>query len=313
MSRSNPCANRIGFAYFSLLAMTVIGQYAASAVVTGFFPALIDANAYPWLMALLPLYCLGLPLCLAILRPLRAEPYQTRKISVRHWLLALMLSLGLMVFGNLIGNALMMLISVLRGTEPVNPVQEIILAANPLWTAIATVIVAPLGEEFLFRRLIIDRTRRFGELPAILLSAAMFGAFHLNLYQFFYAFLIGLVFGYVYCKTGRLRYTVALHAAINLLGSVIAPALLRAILPLMEQFGQGGVPLDAIVDRLPALLLYLAYTALLFACALSTLIVGIALHRKLAFSPGEGGRPLWRSPTVWAFFSLCAVMMLSAM
>ena len=229
------------------------------------------------------------------------------------WWLALLIALGLMFFGNLIGNALMMTVSALRGVEMVNPVQEAILEAHPLWTAVATVIVAPIGEEFIFRRLIIDRTRRYGELHAVLLSAVMFGAFHQNFYQFFYAALVGLVFGYVYVKTGRLRYTIALHAAINCLGGVIAPALLRALSPLLEALQSGGThDTTLLLSQLPALLAYLAYASLLFGAAIATLVIGIVAHRRLTFAPGEGGKPLWCSIPILAFFALCAVMAVTA-
>lgn len=315
MPNTDSRANRLGFAYFALLAATLIVQYTAAFAIARFAPALAEADGYTWLLSLLPIYCVGLPLCLAILRPCPAEPAPARPLRAGHWWLALLISLGLMFFGNLIGNALMMLVAALRGVEMVNPVQEAILDADPVWTAVATVIAAPLGEEFLFRRLIIDRTRRYGELPAVLLSATMFGAFHLNFYQFFYAFLIGLVFGYVYVKTGRLRCTIALHAAINFLGGVIAPVLLRALMPLLERLQSGDDLLEPVMllTQLPLLFLYLAYAALLFGCAMATVVIAIVAHRQLTFAPGEGGRALRRAPTIIAFFALCAVMAVIAM
>ena len=44
----------------------------------------------------------------------------------------------------------------------------------------------------------------------------------MNVFQFFYAFGLGLMFGYVYTRTSRLRYSVAMHMLINLNGSVLA-------------------------------------------------------------------------------------------
>ena len=55
----------------------------------------------------------------------------------------------------------------------------------------------------------------------IFFSALAFGLMHANFYQFFYAFALGLVLGYVYYKTGRIWYSVVLHAAINFVGSVL--------------------------------------------------------------------------------------------
>jgi membrane protease YdiL (CAAX protease family) len=44
---------------------------------------------------------------------------------------------------------------------------------------------------------------------------------HANFYQFFYAFALGLVLGYVYYITGNVWYGVGLHAALNFVGSVV--------------------------------------------------------------------------------------------
>ena len=45
----------------------------------------------------------------------------------------------------------------------------------------------------------------------------------MNLFQFFYAFLLGLMFGYVYTRTSKLRYSTAMHMIINFNGGVLAP------------------------------------------------------------------------------------------
>ena len=44
------------------------------------------------------------------------------------------------------------------------------------------------------------------------------------MFQFFYAFFVGILFAYVYVRTGRLRYPVLIHGIINFFGSV--PSLL---------------------------------------------------------------------------------------
>ena len=45
----------------------------------------------------------------------------------------------------------------------------------------------------------------------------------MNLFQFFYAFALGLMFGYVYVRTSKLRYSVAMHMIVNFMGGVVAP------------------------------------------------------------------------------------------
>ena len=96
---------------------------------------------------------------------------------------------------------------------------------SPVWmTFFATCICAPLGEELLFRKLLIDRTRRYGDLPSILLSGILFGLFHGNLFQFFYAAMVGMVMAYIYTRTGKYLLCVAMHSLLNLLGGILIPA-----------------------------------------------------------------------------------------
>ena len=89
------------------------------------------------------------------------------------------------------------------------------------------VFIGPVLEELLFRKLLIDRTRRFGEKAAIVLTALCFGLYHGNLNQFMYAFTVGLFLAYVYCRTNRILYTILMHIFLNGLSAmllVIAPA-----------------------------------------------------------------------------------------
>lgn len=50
---------------------------------------------------------------------------------------------------------------------------------------------------------------------ANVLQALLFGVIHLNLIQGSYAFVLGLLLGWVYWRTGKLRYSMLLHLAVN--------------------------------------------------------------------------------------------------
>lgn len=90
------------------------------------------------------------------------------------------------------------------------------VAREPLGFAIlTTVLLAPVCEELIFRRLLLDRLLFLGDWSALLLSSLFFGLFHTNLYQFLYAFGVGLVLGYVRIMTGRVSLSIALHLFIN--------------------------------------------------------------------------------------------------
>ena len=75
----------------------------------------------------------------------------------------------------------------------------------------------PLLEEVLFRGAIQGLLMRyFGRpWPAIILSALAFGIFHLNPVQIVYATLLGIVFGWIYYRTGSLLSVIVGHVLNN--------------------------------------------------------------------------------------------------
>jgi membrane protease YdiL (CAAX protease family) len=113
------------------------------------------------------------------------------------------------------------------GSEQLNLISDIVTSGAPIGIMM-TVIIAPLVEELIFRKLMLDRIRNYGEKTAIVFSALCFGLFHGNLTQFMYAFSVGLFLGYVYCKTGKVIYTMIMHALLNMISSsimLLAPAM----------------------------------------------------------------------------------------
>ena len=85
-------------------------------------------------------------------------------------------------------------------------------------------IVAPITEELIFRGYIQGSLSRFGRKFSILCSALLFGFFHGNLVQIPYAFLAGLLLGYVAAEY-HIGWSVAIHMFNNL---VLADLLTRA-------------------------------------------------------------------------------------
>ena len=86
-----------------------------------------------------------------------------------------------------------------------------------------TIIMAPVCEEFIFRKLLLDKLKPFGDTVAILFTAITFGLTHMNFQQFFFAAFTGLIFGYVAIRTGRLLYPILLHFFFNTMSAVVMP------------------------------------------------------------------------------------------
>lgn len=97
--------------------------------------------------------------------------------------------------------------------------------------------LAPISEEILFRGLCLRTLEPFGKKFAILGSAVAFGVFHGNVLQIPFAFLMGLILGYVAMEYS-IFWAVALHMFNNL---VIADLQTRALSLL-------PIPLQNVID-----------------------------------------------------------------
>ena len=87
---------------------------------------------------------------------------------------------------------------------------------------ISITIMAPLVEELLFRGAIQGHLTKIGvkPLPAILASSAIFGIIHMNPTQILFAFAIGLIFGWLYYRTGSLVPGIVGHFINNSLATI---------------------------------------------------------------------------------------------
>ncbi len=220
------CFSRIGLAYTLFFVIGMLSEFLAVFL-------LQDYADGPWggfamMLSMLSMYPLALPVAYLVIRTVpKRGPVGTRPVGGARFLGILIVSVGFMFLGNLIGQFLMLIVSLLTGESMVNSVQELILSMDIWQVFLAAVVAAPIVEEFLFRKLLLDRIVPYGQLLAVLLSGTLFGLAHGNFFQFFYAFALGVIFAYVYLRTGRLRYTVALHMLINFLGSIVPMAMIK--------------------------------------------------------------------------------------
>ena len=115
------------------------------------------------------------------------------------------------------------------GGSMMESMEQVSGASNSVSMFLYVSILAPLSEEILFRGVILRNLQPFGKKFAILASAFLFGVFHGNFIQTPYAFLVGLVLGYVTVEYS-MWWAVLLHLLNNL---VLADMMSRlsAIMP----------------------------------------------------------------------------------
>ncbi len=211
-------------AYAVIFAVTFILRFTLSESV---LTEISGSLWYQWLMGVGPMYLVGFPVLLFIVRNMPKTKRLQKKLSFTEFAGLFLVGQAFMFLGNIIGTSLNGVIGAILGHEIGNATSELI-EASPIWLIIlVVVIIGPIIEELLFRKFMIDRFAKYGDALAIIFSAVAFGLFHGNFYQFFYAALLGLVLGYIYTKTGNIYYTIIMHMLVNFLGSV-------AVMPIIE-------------------------------------------------------------------------------
>lgn len=224
--------SRVGWALFAYVVSSLLVQVAAVAAAMLLRPELLNELWFLWVMSAVSSYAVGFVLfALIIRRAPKAEPLPRRPAGPLRLGQYYLVSMAALYVGNIISLLLNGLIGLIKGSPVENPVDTLLdfpVALN----LILVCVLAPLFEELMFRRLLLDRLRPYGERFALIGSALMFALIHGNLSQMFYAFGIGLVLGWLVLKTGCLWQSILIHAGINFISA--------GLLPLLEPLGEAG-------------------------------------------------------------------------
>ena len=137
------------------------------------------------------------------------------KLSAKQLLLVIAACFGVWGIGIVIGN-----LPEFFGVDSGINSTEMIFGKYDLFYILLAMIGAPFIEEFMFRKLLLDKISHHGEGLAVLISGFLFGFMHGNLGQFFFAFMLGIIFAIVYIKTRNILYTMGLHFMINTFASI---------------------------------------------------------------------------------------------
>ena len=286
--------SRIGLAFCAVTLISTVLQLLCATL-----PRLIWGEENPltnsswgiWVISFVPLYFVAIPIGLQILRGLPAQTPQSHPLKAGGFWVVVPVCIFLTYAGSLVGTVLSFLLS---GGSAQNAVAEYAMDTHPL-KVLVMVILAPLIEEYLCRKQIIDRTRRYGEKTAVFFSALIFGLLHQNLYQFFYAFALGLVFGYIYIRTGRLRYTILLHGIFNFMGAVIAPWILtHSNIEALQNIDPTLPPeelMQIYQELLPGLVPASLYSMMIVGLFIAGLVLLITERKQLVWKQSEETLP----------------------
>lgn len=178
---------------------------------------------------MLPLFLIVYPLIVFLMSKLPKTELPKNNCSIGKWISLGITSIAMLYISNIIGTYINSYIGRLTGKGVVAPLGDTLKNIDPIFIFIFVVVLAPICEEIVFRKTLIDHTVKYGEGMAIVLSGLMFGLFHGNLSQFVYAVTLGMYFAYIYVRTGNIKYTIGTHMFVNFMGSFVSMLVMRNI------------------------------------------------------------------------------------
>ncbi|MBQ7319907.1 MAG: CPBP family intramembrane metalloprotease [Clostridia bacterium] len=316
--------SRLGFGVAAL----VVGWYATTLLLRFILPlihpALAENQSVFMLLGTLPLYFVGIPLLYGIIRNQPREIPQ-RQSALPQLGIVFFIALFFLIVGAIVSNITMGILGTLRGEPYVNNLDSVLDLPIPL-VFFLTVICAPIFEELICRKLLLERALPFGELPAILFTSAVFALIHGNFFQLLYAFLLGVVFSYVYLRTGKLRYTIALHMIINFIGGVLPAIIMQGLdvaelTRLLEEMSVSGDMreyLKYMLDNMGSLILEIYLLVLQYGGAFAGLVLLLVFRRRIAFNkrqdqlrPHQYGAMFLQPGGIVMLVVLCGLTLLS--
>lgn len=137
-------------------------------------------------------------------------PY-TQKLSVPSAIRWLSFGIAGDIFLNFLNGLFVLLTK--QNTEINQPQPSNIKETILLFLAVG--IIAPIFEELAFRKLLFGVLRKEGNAFGIIMSGFLFGLWHGNFSQMFFACLIGMLFAYILAKTGNIFLTISIHIINN--------------------------------------------------------------------------------------------------
>lgn len=113
-------------------------------------------------------------------------------------------------------NNIIAMTPLIRMSQGFTQANESFFGGSIIFELAGSCLLIPIAEELLFRGVVYQRIKLFlGLIPGIVFSALIFGIVHVNLVQFLYATILGLLLAFLFEKTGYFYVPVLGHIAAN--------------------------------------------------------------------------------------------------
>lgn len=152
-----------------------------------------------------------------------------KNFSFKSILVAIGCGVALCLFAN--GTVVVEMFVMPKQVEAYMEMAEMAGLGTNIWTIIASIVLAPVGEEFICRGVVLQFAQKsFGRFwIANIFQAFLFGLIHMNWVQGIYAFVIGLVLGYLVKQYNTILPAMLLHMVVNFSSSTWIAYLLEPV------------------------------------------------------------------------------------
>ena len=147
---------------------------------------------------------------------------ERKKYGYKKYIANLIINSGLLVFGSILGYFINFgfVFTFSKNKNSTNEQLEQFSSgsfskSNKFLNFFVVCISAPIAEEFIFRKCLIDRLAIYSKTLAIFASGIIFGVFHNNIHQFFGTMLLGWSLAYSYVETGNILIPISYHMIEN--------------------------------------------------------------------------------------------------
>ena len=252
----------------------------------------VDYDEY-FMLVMLPVYLIGMPILILLVKTIPVTTVnEKKKMSVGQWIIAFFMCYACIYLSNILGLLFTGIIEHFKGNPVQNTILNITSLISPITAFFIMVICAPIVEEIVFRKLLVDRASKYGEKTAIILSGLMFGLFHGNLNQFVYAFTFGCFLAFIYTRTRNIIHVILLHMGINFMGSILGQLVLEKsgymdIVKDIQKADSSEELMYLISSNISGVAIYLIYVAILLVIVIAGTVLLIVNRKKFTCNSSE--------------------------
>lgn len=284
----------LGWCYIAGTVAVYLLQAVATWLLMHYKPEWAESNDILMILSTVIVYGFAMPLIALLVSKMEVQKPERRKMKWWQFLIGFMICYALVYVSNIMGVITTTIIGLLKGSAVDNGVATVVSTGNMLINFVSMVILAPIVEELVFRKLIIDRTAKYGQTVAIIASGLMFGLFHGNLNQFAYALVLGCFFAFIYLRTGNVKITIAMHAILNFMGSMVAGGLMKLVhyndLMLLGPENE-ELMMAMIMEDIVGWILLIIYAMFIFIMVVTGIVFFFVSLKKMKPIPAETDLP----------------------